>query len=52
MNLQYILRLVPRGTYDWNRLIRPHELTAKLNRFGVETTEIVGFGFNPLGRRF
>jgi len=49
---EYLLRLLPKGTHDWNRFIRPHELTAMLNRFGVETTEVVGVGYNPFIQRF
>jgi len=49
---EYVLRLLPRGTHDWNRFIRPQELTAKLKCLGVETTELLGVGYNPLSQRF
>jgi len=49
---EYILRLLPRGTHDWNRFIRPRELETKLIRFGVQTGEVVGVGYNPLLKTF
>ncbi len=49
---EYVLRLLPKGTHDWNRFIRPHDLTAMLDRFGIRTTEIVGVGYNPFNQKF
>jgi 2-polyprenyl-6-hydroxyphenyl methylase / 3-demethylubiquinone-9 3-methyltransferase len=49
---EYILRLLPKGTHDWDRFIRPEELQAKLERFGIETIECVGVGYNPLTQGF
>jgi 2-polyprenyl-6-hydroxyphenyl methylase / 3-demethylubiquinone-9 3-methyltransferase len=49
---EYVLRLLPKGTHDWNRFIKPHELAALLDRFGVLTTEIVGVGYNPFNQKF
>jgi 2-polyprenyl-6-hydroxyphenyl methylase/3-demethylubiquinone-9 3-methyltransferase len=49
---EYVLRLLPKGTHDWNRFIRPHELSALLHRSGVVTTEIVGVGYNPFSQEF
>ena len=49
---EYILRLLPKGTHDWDRFIRPEELQAKLERFGIETIESVGVGYNPLTQGF
>jgi len=49
---EYVLRLLPKGTHDWNRFIRPHELLTKLERFGVHMTETVGVGYNPFSQRF
>ena len=49
---EYILKLLPRGTHDWDRFIRPEELQAKMERFGIETIESVGVGYNPLTQGF
>lgn len=49
---EYILRLLPRGTHDWRRFIKPAELEEKLSRSGVRVEEFAGVVFNPLSNRF
>lgn len=49
---EYILRLLPRGTHDWRRFIKPDELADLLARYGVPVVERVGVGFNPFRARF
>lgn len=49
---EYVLNLLPRGTHDWRRFIRPSELTEKLARHGVIVEEMAGVGFNPIWSRF
>lgn len=49
---EYVLNLLPRGTHDWRRFIRPRELTEKLARHGMVVEEMVGVGFNPIWSRF
>ena len=45
---EYVLRIVPRGTHEYARLIRPSELTTVLRRAGAEVLEIKGMRYNPL----
>jgi 2-polyprenyl-6-hydroxyphenyl methylase/3-demethylubiquinone-9 3-methyltransferase len=49
---EYILGLLPRGTHDWRRFIKPEELAEKLRRSGVLVEEFVGVSFNPVFPRF
>ncbi len=49
---EYVLRLLPRGTHEYARLIRPSELAAMARRGGLEVVEILGLTYNPLTRRF
>lgn len=49
---EHILGLLPRGTHDWRRFIKPVELAEKLSRCGVGMEECVGVGFNPVTHRF
>jgi 2-polyprenyl-6-hydroxyphenyl methylase/3-demethylubiquinone-9 3-methyltransferase len=44
---EYILDLLPRGTHDWARFIKPSELAAYARRAGLEPVEIVGLTYNP-----
>ena len=48
---EYVLRLLPRGTHDYDKFIRPHELAAAVRRAGLLVCEIAGLRYNPFSRR-
>jgi len=48
---EYVLRLLPRGTHEYAKLIRPSELAAMARQAGLEVVEILGMTYNPLTRR-
>ncbi len=45
---EYILDLLPRGTHDWARFIKPSELAAHARQAGLEPVRITGMTYNPL----
>lgn len=45
---EYVLRLLPRGTHDYARFIRPSELAAMARNAGLEICDICGMSYNPL----
>lgn len=47
---EYILDLLPRGTHDWARFIKPSELAAYARLAGLEPVQIMGMTYNPLTR--
>lgn len=49
---EYLLKLLPRGTHDYAKFIRPSELGKWLRSAGLETVEITGMSYNPLTRRY
>ena len=49
---EYVLRWLPRGTHQWRRFPRPHELEALLESGGLDVRDRVGVKVNPLNRRF
>lgn len=49
---EYLLRMLPQGTHDYARFIRPSELGLWLRTAGLEVRELVGLGYNPLTRRY
>ena len=49
---EYLLRLLPRGTHDYARFIRPSELAAWMRRAGLALRHMGGLGYNPLTRRY
>lgn len=49
---EYLLRWLPRGTHQFERFIRPSELTADLRANGVRVREISGMIYHPLRREW
>lgn len=41
------LRLIPRGTHDWDRFLTPDELTAILGDAGLRVTDVRGLSLSP-----
>jgi 2-polyprenyl-6-hydroxyphenyl methylase / 3-demethylubiquinone-9 3-methyltransferase len=48
---EYLLNLIPRGTHEYERLIRPAELARWARSAGLEVRELAGLVFNPLTGR-
>jgi 2-polyprenyl-6-hydroxyphenyl methylase/3-demethylubiquinone-9 3-methyltransferase len=49
---EYILGLVPRGTHEYAKFIRPNELLRHLRSAGLELKSSAGLQYNPLTDRF
>ena len=49
---EYVLRLLPRGTHDYARFIRPSELAAACRAAGLEVSGITGMTYNPLTKTY
>jgi len=45
---EYVLGLLPRGTHDYAKLIRPSELARWAKAAGLEVAEVRGITYNPL----
>ena len=45
---EYVLKLLPRGTHDYMKFIKPSELARHCRAAGLEVREIVGMSYNPL----
>ncbi len=48
---EYVLGLLPRGTHQHARFIRPAELTAWGRQHGLALEDLTGLGYNPFTRR-
>ena len=48
---EYLLDLIPRGTHEYERLIRPAELARWARAAGLTLRELAGIDFNPLSGR-
>jgi 2-polyprenyl-6-hydroxyphenyl methylase/3-demethylubiquinone-9 3-methyltransferase len=49
---EYVLKLLPRGTHDYARFIRPSELAHWCREAGLRELELAGMTYNPLTRRY
>ena len=49
---EYILKLLPRGTHEYARFIKPSELARYCREAGLETAELLGMTYNPLTRTY
>ena len=45
---EHILRMVPKGTHEYDRLIRPSELAAWCRHADLQLRDVTGLHFNPL----
>lgn len=52
LGAEYILRMLPRGTHDWTRFLKPSELARHARRAGLDVRQIVGMTYNPLTRSY
>ena len=49
---EYLLRMLPKGTHDYSRFIRPSELHAWMRAAGLEIHDMRGMTYNPLSGRY
>ncbi|HAV88348.1 MAG: bifunctional 2-polyprenyl-6-hydroxyphenol methylase/3-demethylubiquinol 3-O-methyltransferase UbiG [Stutzerimonas sp.] len=49
---EYLLQLLPRGTHDYRKFIRPSELGAWCRETGLAMNDIVGLTYNPLTKQY
>jgi len=45
---EYLLRLLPRGTHDYDKFITPAELSQFIRQAGLDVQGLKGMGYNPL----
>ena len=49
---EYVLGLLPKGTHDYQRFIKPSELLRWTRDAGLRTVEMIGMTYNPITRRY
>ncbi|MDT8384949.1 MAG: bifunctional 2-polyprenyl-6-hydroxyphenol methylase/3-demethylubiquinol 3-O-methyltransferase UbiG [Gammaproteobacteria bacterium] len=49
---EYLLRLLPRGTHDYAKFIRPSELEAWARHAGLKMRDLTGMSYNPLTQHY
>ena len=49
---EYLLKLLPKGTHDYARFIRPSELATDCRLAGLDVKDTVGMKYNPVSKRY
>lgn len=49
---EYILRMLPKGTHDYAKFIKPSELARWAKLGGLEPEELIGMSYNPLTQKY
>ena len=49
---EYILKMLPKGTHDYAKFIKPSELARWSKQSGLEPEEVIGMSYNPLSKRY
>lgn len=49
---EYILRLLPKGTHDYQKFIRPSECHQWARQAGLNVKNVTGMSYNPLTRQY
>ncbi|MED7787649.1 bifunctional 2-polyprenyl-6-hydroxyphenol methylase/3-demethylubiquinol 3-O-methyltransferase UbiG [Francisella sp. 19X1-34] len=49
---EHILKMVPQGTHQYSKFIKPYELIKTAEKYGFEALEITGVHYNPLLNNF
>ena len=49
---EYIFRMLPKGTHEWSKFVKPEEIINPLNRSNMTLAKTSGISVNPFGPRF
>lgn len=49
---EYILKLLPKGTHEYSKFIRPSELAQWLRAAGLELQSMTGMTYNPISKKY
>ncbi|MGD0493259.1 MAG: bifunctional 2-polyprenyl-6-hydroxyphenol methylase/3-demethylubiquinol 3-O-methyltransferase UbiG [Steroidobacteraceae bacterium] len=52
LGAEYVARVLPRGTHEYLKFIRPSELARWGRTAGLELCDLAGIGYNPITRAF
>ena len=52
IGVEYILRMLPKGTHEYAKFIRPSELGEWMRNAGLEMTHMTGLVYNPITKTY
>ncbi len=52
LGAEYILGVLPRGTHEYRKFIKPSEIAAQLRKLGMRIADTTGMRYNPITKRY
>lgn len=52
LGAEYVLGLLPRGTHEYRKFIRPSEIAAQLRKSSLRVIDITGMSYNPITKHY
>ena len=49
---EYVLNLLPKGTHEYNKFIKPSELSSMMRDNFLEVCEVKGMSYNPITKNY
>ena len=49
---EYVLNLLPKGTHEYEKFLRPAELSSYARHAGLDLVDMTGLTYNPITRRY
>lgn len=50
LGAEYLLNMLPRGTHDYAKFVKPSELAQSCRNAGLNVTDLTGMSYNPLSK--
>ena len=47
---EYVLNLLPKGTHEYAKFIKPSELARHVREAGLDVEELIGMNYNPFSK--
>ena len=52
MGAEHVLKMLPKGTHEYKKFIKPSELSTYVRRAGLDFEDITGMSYNPLIKEY
>lgn len=52
LGAEYVLKLLPKGTHEYAKFIKPSELLRWAKSVGLEPDDLIGMSYNPFAQRY
>jgi len=52
LGAEYVLQMLPKGTHDYAKFLKPSELSRWARSVGLEPDELIGMTYNPFSKKY